>query len=246
MRIRASVYGLTFSPEPSIRKSIFDLEESLRGYQKPFNLIPVPDDAPFEFPRITANSTNGHSTLILSAMNAQIQVAYDGEYSENYSKCLAYSKEKALELFDSLKKIVKTQIQFSGITVQVDFPEIAEADLAEYISSRYMKISSELDLDDAAVKLVYKINSRYYLNLEIKKDLLFVGGLQQGALPDATDLENAQPILSLALDVNDRYAFNHDRSHECSSEDIAAIYDIAEDYLTNRIHNLIGEGVVLL
>ena len=46
----------------------------------PFNLMPIPNEAPPEFPRITATSKNGHSQLMVSGNNVQVTTMFDSHF----------------------------------------------------------------------------------------------------------------------------------------------------------------------
>lgn len=244
MSIRACTYNLTFAPNPNIRKSLFALEDALDGFQKPFTLIPVPEDAPLDFPRITASSPNGHSTLFVSGQNAQIQSVFDDAYKSEVGTCLSYSKNRALSFYDAFGSFASFDFFFSGLTVQVDFPNIGDADPAGFIRDTFINIKGDFQLDDAAIRLVFVLRDRFYFNIEIKRDLLFQEATSLQMNPWSPDLSKAQEVFTVVMDVNDRYAFNRDHSHRCSRDDIESIYSIVESYLSDGIDDLVVAGMV--
>ena len=56
MDISTCTFSLYFQPIPNIRREAFEIEAKLDGYMKPFQIHSVPDEAPFELPRISATT----------------------------------------------------------------------------------------------------------------------------------------------------------------------------------------------
>ena len=65
MKIRTGSFNIVFPNVLDMRENLFNLEKVFSNFMSPFNLMPIPNEAPPEFPRITATSKNGHSQLIL-------------------------------------------------------------------------------------------------------------------------------------------------------------------------------------
>lgn len=91
--VKSTIQALT-QPVDQVRKTVFDLEESLKGAFLPPQLIPVPDEAPLEIPRIVFKSTNGHSTLNITPIRCELVTNYDEKFCNNIDKCTDYIKEK--------------------------------------------------------------------------------------------------------------------------------------------------------
>lgn len=77
MDISTCTFSLFYQPVPNIRREAFEIEEKLGGYVKPFQIHSIPDDAPFELPRISATTESGHSSLNIAAQSAQVLSRYD-------------------------------------------------------------------------------------------------------------------------------------------------------------------------
>ena len=63
-------FSLSFERIENFRQKIFDIEKKLGNhFITPLNVLPIPDDAPPEIPRIIARSKQNHTELIVSSNN---------------------------------------------------------------------------------------------------------------------------------------------------------------------------------
>jgi hypothetical protein len=110
-----SGFSIIYQPLINIRKLVFDMEERFKGeFQSP-ELIPVPDEAPPEIPRIIFRSTFGHSTLAITPIRTDLNTEYDEAYNLDIYKCFDYiaNKSKSIQDFISVSKIEPIGIALS-------------------------------------------------------------------------------------------------------------------------------------
>ena len=243
-------FSLFFNPVPSIRRSAFVIEDSLRlkGYIAPFQVMSIPDDAPFELPRISAQTEHGHTRLTVTAQSAQVQTDYDERYSGDIEKCLVYSKNKAKDLIDALERMPEINTLFAGLSIRLLFPKpvlgIAPID---FIKRTYLNVSSNLPMFDASIRAVYTVDDDYYLNLEvnkwIKQDPISVNINPQG-VSISKPASSHEEMLAVSIDFNNRLAFNQGRFQSCSKETIDSLYRRVELFLNNGINDFLLNGEV--
>ena len=87
-----------------MRRKAFDIEDQLKDYFHQVTLIPVPDDAPEEIPRISTTSHNGHSQLNISLSNTQLFTNYDEAFEGKWENCLEYVENRVNTLYSILGK----------------------------------------------------------------------------------------------------------------------------------------------
>ena len=248
MRIANCTFSLIFQPIPEIRRSVFDIEDRLDGYVKPFQVYPIPDEAPFELPRISATTESGHSTLTIAAQNAQVQTVFDESFSGDFGKSLSYSKEKAVTLREALSNMNGFAIDYAGLSAQL----VVSADEfgvhpVEFIRDKYLTVNSNLTLSDAAAKLVYSVEDDYYLNLEVRK-AVFPEPISINIGPDGiavtAKVTPHEDQLVVVVDFNNRLAFNNGRRPGCDPGTTDVLYNRGLAFANDGIGAFLKEGEV--
>lgn len=243
MIIQNATYNIIYPQSKNIRKDIFSLEENLKGlFLEPFSLIPVPEDAPPEIPRIQATSESGHSTLNISGNSAQISANYDSNYNKNIDLCLGYLSKRALKTFEGIKGSTNNEYLFSGLTVNIIFDELNDKDPINLIKSNFFNIKSEIKPFDINNKVTYILDDKYYLNITCSNIRSYEGLM----LSELNTLANAKEVghfIGVTLDINDRYAFNYKNGYRSNINELEKIINIAIRVLKEKIHKYILEGV---
>ncbi len=249
MNISTCTFSLFYQPIPTIRREAFEIEAKLDGYVKPFQIFSVPDEAPFELPRISATTENDHSSLNISAQSAQVISRYDDTFSDDFAKSLDYSKTKALELYNALATMPAIQLYFAGLVVQLLMPasEIGMPPVS-FISNTYLKVTSSLPMSDASTKLVYRVDNDSYLNLEVQK-MVLSDPLSINIGPDGISVvkklqSNNEEMLAVSIDFNNRLAFNEGRILGCDEATIQNLYGRVQTFLEAGIDPLLKSGEV--
>ncbi len=249
MLIQSSTFTLYFAPNSEIRESLFKLEKHFQDFQKPFTLIPLPQDAPLEIPRIIANTQNGHSQLTIRGNSMQLTTQYDSNFNSDVNKCVGYVWEKCKSIVDSLLIINEgktngLEFYYSGLsmTMTIDDPEIAK-DSADFLFKKYLKCTTDLPKDEAQLHFALVFEDKYYINVMAKSNRQLIG------VPDErgsiAGLRPARENLQIVVDINDRYAFNHERNYCSSIEKVQAIAELTNDFILNNIANFIETGEIV-
>lgn len=251
MDISTCIFSLSFlQPVPGIRRSAFDIEDRFQGssYSTPFDVYSVPDGAPYELPRISSTTENGHSILTISAQSAQVQSRFDKNYSRDFEKSLDYSRKQADVLYEAVSSMPDIELGYSGVSAQVlVHPDEIGNNPADFIHDTYLKASSDLHMSDASVKLVYNVDRDFYLNLEVQRivlsDPLSISVNSSGV--SVTKRIVGQPErLSVSVDFNDRLAFNEGRPLGCDKSTIETLYGRVKSFLTSGLDGFLKDGRV--
>jgi hypothetical protein len=250
MDVSTCSFSLFYQPVPTIRRAAFDLEDKLKdkGYVLPLQIYSIPEDAPLELPRMAATTEKGHTSLTVSPESAQVQSLYDEKYSRDFGKCLGYSKTRATELLDVLTAVPEIDFNFAGLSAQVitKESELGESPVS-FISRSYLKVKSELHMSDSSAKFVYDVGEGFYLNIDVRKVIL-TGPTSFNITPSAVTVMRqdsaSEPALSVAVDFNNRRAFNEGRKQVCDGKTVDELYSRVQSFLTSGLQDFLDKGEV--
>ena len=216
-------FNVFFKPMPDIRKHSFKFEEDLKEYfPLSFNILPIPDNAPFEVPRIIGASPNQHSNIQISANMIQLSVLFDKEFSNDENKCYAYTKIRIERLLKVLENL-SCEILFMGLITQcvengVDKPR-------DFIRKTFFNLKTSNELFDVATKATFVSDEQYYVNIEL------------------TNLRNDKggESLGIVLDVNNRYIMNFGKNNK-DENPLEKILLLHSRILKEKINDFISKG----
>lgn len=248
MIIQNCSFTVHFPQNVTIRENIFNLEKHFPDFQKPFTLVPLPAEAPIEIPRIIASSNGGHSQLLLTGSNLQLTTSFDSNFNNDIEKCFEYVKGKCASIISSLP-IIGAEIEgnpkfyFSGISASFLFT--AEDGIGcpiDYISSKFLKCTSNLDKDEVQFRIAYILAQKYYVNILVQNYREFSNGPdERGSFVNLTPKKEG---LQINIDINDRFAFNHEKDYLSTNETAEKIVALAEQFAKQYIKHFVEEGEV--
>lgn len=127
----------------------------------------LPFDAPPNAPHITLTSTS--SQLLFSALQADFQVGFYGDYLQDAAKCLEYIGTKVRAMHAGLTAIGQTPANLGAIiTMQYSFHELPVTP-AEHILATHLRADLDpRDVQDAMGRVAIRVRDTYFLNLHVK------------------------------------------------------------------------------
>jgi len=243
MEVINSNFNIFFSPILNLRESIFNLENELASFfPKPFGLIPLPNEAPLEIPRITATSHHGYSNLNISLNSAQFSTKFDENFSNDWNKCSDYIYQHVSKIYSILKARFNDKPLYCGLTINF-LHKIDSSNAIDLMINNFIKNKSSIRPYDIVNKNTYVIEDNYYLNLQIQNQRLekdqnfFIGHL--------SDFEKLN-LLAVSLDINDRYGFNYIPGYFSGFNKIDRIFQLTNEYVIKKLENFIIEGEFVL
>ncbi len=245
MLVRTARYNLFFPKVSNLRRKAFEIEETLSPYFTSVTLIPIPDDAPEEIPRIATSSHNGHSTLNISLTNAQISTSYDEKFERDWESCLSYLKERVFQISNVLSSYIEGDFLFSGLTTEIVFDDLGENTPLELIKTRFLNYKGAQEPYDLEYKMTFVVDDSYYVNITFSNMRIYEGIHQAGAgIMQFSELQETANLLGVVVDINNRFAFNHKKDHHSSQDSIEKIFEITYGLLDSRLKKMIEEGEV--
>lgn len=240
MLIRNTRFNLVFPKVDHLRRKAFEIEERLAHYFSPITLVPIPDEAPEEIPRISTSSHNGHSNLNISLNNAQLFTSYDEKYQDNWKECLDYLVERVNEVSGVIDSYVEGNFLFSGLTTEIVI-NVGE-DPINLIKSQFLNLKSNVEPHDINYKITFVIEEKYYVNITINNLRVYEGLVGDGPI-QLSSLKEKEHTLGLTIDINDRYAHNFNPKHTSSIHEIKKIFDLTDKVISQSISKILSEGV---
>ena len=221
--IESMQFNIFYSEIKDMRGKSNFIEKHFEIYfPEPFNILPVPDNAPAEIPRMIGVSTNQHSTLQISANTTQLHVNIDGDYCKDMKKCFEYMRDRMEAIKEIIKKL-NVNILFAGLIIQIRNDKAKPVD---FINDKFFKLNTKEKLFDIAGKATFIKEEKYYINL---------------AMMNLRDMHKNE-YLGINLDINDRYRHNFNISEYSDNDVISKILEFHIDILENKIDKFIEEG----
>ncbi len=238
MKIVNTLFNVVFPTHPNIRKKVFNLEDTLKDFfVTPFNLIQIPEDAPFDIPRIVASSKNGHTQMTISLNNLQIQTNFDENYSSNWEQCCEYINKRVNSLFPFMEEhILMEGFLYSGFSATLIFEDIKNP--SEHIFEHFFKFKTENKLSDIGCKLTFLIEDTFYVNISLNNFKLMNSGTNK--------INFDKEVLGVVVDVNDRYKYNKSPDYRSDKTTSLKIIEIVSNIIKNKIEATVRNGEIIL
>lgn len=241
MRIQSATYNIVYPECRNIRREVFTLEDKLDSlFVKPFSLIPIPDDAPAELPRIQATSNVGNSLLSISLNSAQLNIEYNNieynnnDFLEDIRKCM-------YKVFDAISNSTNNKYLFSGLTLNIVVDDL-NTNPVDVLLNNFGQSNNNIKPFDITNKVAYVYNDQYYINIECSNFRKYRSPSSISINPFA-NAEEVAHLMLVTLDINDRYAFNYKDGYLSSSDEVENIINLTSSILSTKIERYIKEGV---
>lgn len=240
MQFVNSKFNVLFQPVNEIRRKGLNLETNLKSiFQTPLTFLPIPEDAPFDIPRINGTSIHGHTSLSVSKTNIEMTTKFDGSFLSNWNLCCDYLRDK-ISVFDTIRKDLEIkEFLFCGLTTNffVNTKEEFGVCPLDLITDRFVNLKSKRKPVNYNYQITFSENDIYYINFTFQ-NLAPLRKVGNSAILKPS-FEGSNEILSIILDVNDRYAFNKQDAYISDNEKINAVLEISKKIISEKINAII-------
>jgi hypothetical protein len=236
MYIIKSLINMVFDKEPDIRKKGFQLEDKFAGQFGKANIFAISDDFDDSAPRIVMESLHKHSSLIVSAVNAQLETRFDNEYNNNWDLCKNYTTERFMKIYDVFEDVISSKTRFIGAVTSILYNVESEPALDAILSRLSNDMVKRSNPLNASFKLTYIFEEKYFINISLSNH-------RDNSKPQSTEYTNC--ILA-EIDVNDRYSANNDKNYRTSKEMISSVTEILSRIITIVIPDFINKGELII
>lgn len=242
MLIQGTSITVTYKKIQGIKKAYYNNEEILKEYFNEATVLPVPDDAPVEIPRIMIKTLHEHAQLNISPIAATFEVKYDAGFERNWKICSEYITERMIKVFEFLNLLTDNNYNYVGLISNVLYDDISQGGAD--------KLSKVL-LNSKKIKGIYDINIRYtfieeqnmFVNITLQNARMFKNGADPNS-PGALKIsEQMGESIGATIDINDRYGFNTNDDYRTNSSKLQELISCMTNIMDNKLSVLIEKGV---
>ena len=169
MLIQGTSISVTYKKIDGIKRAYYNNESILKEYFNEATVLPIPDDAPVEIPRIIIKTLHEHAQLNISPVATTFEVHYDAGFENDWNSCARYIEERMSKVFEFLNILTSNAYEYIGVVTNVIYDEI-ERDGARIIADRL--------LNSQNIRGIYDVNIRYTF---VENEIMFVNIMLQNA-----------------------------------------------------------------
>lgn len=243
MKIKDSTITFWFQKQSNPKIYVDKFNEILKEHFFDFSIIGVPANITPVIPRLTAVSSSNHSRIEISLINAKLTTNFDDNYSENFSMCLDYLKERTFKLFEALRSC-NINIIYSAIFINL---EEKEDNAVKKIKEQFLKVEDLERIDEIGVRFSQIKSNKFYQNIsfsnskQVKVEKIFEDDQGNIILPlislnDASEVEN---YLSVSLETNDKFSFNLDSNYNTNKQELQELFELTTERLQEEMKRFI-------
>ena len=221
-------FAISFPRYPTIRRKANDFEDVLKGQYVQPHIISVPDDLDPEVPRMIFGSKHGFSQIVVSQINATLNVQYSPNWQQSIYKGKDYLLERAPILFNLLDILEQTNPHYCGLITLVRLATDADEKAILNCMSELAPAASETEnLHDIHLKITTVISEHFFSNITFRNYRVWKASVDQQELQPLSRRSASDQGIEILGDFNDRYRFNEEKDYSSSR---------------NAMENIINQG----
>lgn len=240
MIIKNSEINIRFPRVDNIKKQYILNEEILKDKFNEANILPIPDDAPTEIPRILISSIGEHSHMNIAPEAVNLQTIYTDEFNENWELCEQYINSRIEDVFKLTDKFTMDRYNYIGIVTNLVWDDIQKDGNKKLFQNLFGKEAID-NLDDLMVRYTYVEKEKYFVNITLQSAKIYnnSNGEESGSFSD----ENLEAhTVAITMDINDRYLFNKQKGYTSNKESFKDIMALTTDIINSKLRSLVEEG----
>lgn len=239
MKIDNIGFNLYMPKIDNLRLKSQEIEKKLIEYFEPFSILPIPEDAPEEIPRMIAKSYKHHSELVISLINVQLNINFDDKFG--FDESFDYAKTRVDAIVDIFSEFSQGNFIFAGVTARVI---IEEEEPIDFLEKNFLNVKSSIRPYNMSEKIAYLLEDKYFLNFNIYNLRTFEGVFLGNKIKP--EVKETSHVLAVEVDMNDKYGFNHNEDHTCKKETIQYTLDKIKNYTRINIEKMLSGGDLIL
>ena len=240
MIIKNSAVNIMFSRCENIQKQYILNEEIIKERFNEASILPIPDEAPSEIPRVIVKTKGEHSQLSIAPGAVNFQTEYSDDYTQNWELCEEYIKSRIENIFKLTDKFAAEQYNYIGIVTNLIWDNVSK-DGNKILFNNLFGIPSADNLDDLVVKYTYIEKEKYYANITLQSARIYKNSNVNEAGSFVEDNLEAHTI-GITLDINDRYAFNMQKGYLSNKTNFDELLNLTTDIINSKLKNLVEKG----
>lgn len=229
-----------FSRCENIKKQYILNEEILKESFNEASILPIPDEAPLEIPRVIVKTKGEHSQLSIAPEAVNFQTVYSDSYIQSWKLCEEYIKNRITNIFKLTDKFTNEQYNYIGIVTNLIWDDVSK-DGNKVLFHNLFGITSADNLDDLMVKYTYVEKEKYYVNITLQSAKIYKNSnINEAGSFDEDNLE--AHTIGITLDINDRYAFNMQKGYISQKTNFDELLNLTTDIINSKLKELVEKG----
>ncbi len=241
MLIQGTSITVTYKKIEGIKKVYYNNEEILKDYFNEATVLPIPNDAPFEIPRILIKTKNEHAQLNISPIATTFEVHYDAGFERDWQACSEYITNRMIKVFEFLNILTENTYEYIGLVSNVIYDEV-EQEGTKKITENLLNAKKINNIYDINIKYTFVEKENLFVNIMLQNARLFKNGVivnEAGALSIQDQIAES---IGAIIDINDRYGFNTDLYYKSDSCMLDKLIEAMGNIINNKLATLIEKG----
>lgn len=242
MLIQGTSITVTYKKIEGIKKVYYNNEEILKDYFNEATVLPIPNEAPFEIPRILIKTKNEHAQLNISPIATTFEVHYDAGFERNWQACSEYITNRMTKVFEFLNILTENTYEYIGLVSNIIYDEV-EQEGAIKIAGNLLNAKKISNIYDINIKYTFVEKENLFVNIMLQNARLFKNGVivnEAGALSVQDQIAES---IGATVDINDRYGFNNDSDYKSDSCVLDKLIETMGNIINNKLATLIEKGM---
>ena len=240
MLIKNTSISVKYKKIENIKKSFIESEKKIKGVFNEATMLPIPDDAPPEIPRIIIKTLNEHSQLNISPVATTLSINYSDGFEKDWSKCEQYILQKMEVVFSLLNNLTENQYEYIGIVTEVLLDEYLEG--AKVLANNLLKNKNDVSIYDLNIRYTFVEDDKVFVNIMLQNARIFKEGINPNVAGNLSiENQNAETI-GAVIDINDRFGYNNYKDYKTDSTMLNGIVRKMTDVIDNKLINLMEKG----
>ncbi len=241
MIIQGASISVTYKRINSIKKVYYTNENILKDYFNEATVLPVPDEAPVEIPRIITKTLHEHAQLSISPTVATFDVEFDGGFEKEWSECERYIMARMEKVFEFLNLLTENCYEYIGIVANVIYDDKVNNG-TEKISSTLVNAKKIKGIHDINIKFTFVEKDNIFVNIMLQNARIFKPGLRMDEAGSLSEKNQISEPIGAVIDINDRYGFNNNASYKSNSSVLGELIASMDHIINNKLSSLIEKG----
>jgi predicted small secreted protein len=242
MLIKNTSISIKYKKIDNLKKNYFINEDILKEHFNEATVLPIPDEAPLEIPRIIIKSKNEHSQLNISPIAATLQIDYNDGYEKDWNKCEDYIINKMKIVFSFFNILTKNEYEYIGVVSEILLDEYLR-DGAKILAHNLLKNSGESSIYDLNIRYTFVKEDKIFVNIMLQNARLFKDGIDTNCAGELSIDNQVSESIGAVIDINDRYGYNTCKDYKTDSSKLDCIIDEMTEVIDGKLNELIEKGV---
>lgn len=242
MLIQGTSVSVTYKKIEGIKKAYYNNEDILKIFFNAATVLPVPDDAPDEIPRIVLKTLHEHAQLSITPIAATFEVAsYNDGFESDWAKCSEYICERMEKVFEFLNILTNNKYDYIGVVTNVIYDEVSQNGTKK-LTSTLLNVGKIKNIYDINIKYTFVEQDKYYVNILLQNARLFRSGIMLDKSGELNINNQTGESIGAIIDINDRYGFNCYKNHIAKDSNLTELLHEMSIVINNKLHSLIEKG----